>query len=156
MFTSRFSTTNGVAGPRIAVALTLAAAMATLGVVAAASPAQAAPSKNGEFTLTCDNGQTYTAVSPPGNGNFTPALATDGTRFVPVAFGESTYEFTEDGVVIDSGTEPASAKGSSASNPRATSECTFASTFSYTENGKVYVGTFSGSATVMITGRAKA
>lgn len=83
-------------------------------------------------------------------------MATDGTRLIPVAFGESTFEFTEDGVVIDSGTEPASSKGSAASNPRATSECTFAATFSYTDNGKEYVGTFSGSATVMIVAQAKA
>lgn len=155
MFTSRNSTTSGVTGPRIAVTVALTFAMAALGAMGAAAPANAAPSKNGEFTLTCDNGKSYTVVSPPGNGNFTPAMATDGTRFIPVAFGESTFEFTEDGVVIDSGTEPGSVKGNAARNPRATSECAFSSTFSYTENGKVYVGSFSGSVTAMIVGRAK-
>lgn len=156
MFTSRTATTRGIAGPRIALAVTLAGATAALGIVGAAGPASAAPSKNGEFTLTCDNGQSYTAVTPPGNGNFTPALATDGSRLIPVAFGESTFEFTEDGVVIESGTEPGSSKGSEAKNPRPTSECTFASTFSFTEDGHVYVGTFSGSVTAMIVGRSQA
>jgi hypothetical protein len=155
MFTSRTSTTNSVAGPRIVIAVALTLAMAALSAVTAAAPASAAPSKNGEFTLTCDNGKSYTAVTPPGNGNFTPAMATDGTRFIPVAFGESTFEFTEDGVVIDSGTEPGSVKGNAARSQLATSECTFSSTFSYTENGKVYVGTFSGSVTAVLVGRTQ-
>jgi hypothetical protein len=148
MFTSPTATTRRIAGRRIAVALTLATATAALGVVAAAGPANAAPSKNGEFTLVCDNGTSYTAVTPPGNGNFTPAMATDGTRFVPVAFGESTFELTEDGIVIESGTEPGSAKGNVAKNPNPTSECTFG----FTENGKEYVGTFSGSVTAVLVG----
>lgn len=156
MFTSRNSTTNSVASSRIAAAAALTISMAVVGALAAAAPAHAAPSKNGEFTLTCDNGTSYTAVTPPGNGNFTPAIATDGTRFIPVAFGESSFELTENGVVIDSGTEPGSAKGNAARNPNPTSECTFASTFSFNENGKEYVGTFSGSVTAVIVGPSQA
>jgi hypothetical protein len=150
MFTFNASPTRRVARGRMAAAVSMAGAIAAVGVVATAAPAHAAPTKNGEFTLTCDNGESYTAVTPPGEGAFTPAMATDGTRLVPVAFGESTFELTENGVVIESGTEPGSAKGSAAKSPRPTSECTFSSTFSFTEGGNEYVGTFAGSVTAMI------
>ncbi len=125
-----------------------------LGTVIAA-PANAAPSKNGELTLECDNGKSYTIVSPPGNGEFTPALATDGTVLIPFAFGEGTFTLTKDGIVVESGTQPATAKVPATRNPLPTSVCTYQGITSFTEDGSLFEATFSGSATAILVGRSR-
>jgi hypothetical protein len=88
------------------------------------TPAHADPSGAPEaipLTVTCDNGVVYDVVSN-GNGSWTPAHDLDSTStLVPVAFGESTFTVTDaSGTVLDTETQPASSKGQSGSQARAT------------------------------------
>ena len=80
----------------------------------AALPASAAPARAGAVTVQCGATTYQTWVN--GNGQFTPAhdLASTST-LIPLAFGPTTFTVTDpNGVVVDSGTDPAAAKGSSA------------------------------------------
>src|SRR6478752_5199386 len=144
--------------PRSSRRVAGAAAVITLGLGAVgtvvAGPASAAP-KGDPFTITCDNGTTYSAVSPPGNGNFTPALAANGARLIPVAFGETTFVLTQNGVVIESDTQAPIAKGSSARNPNATVSCSFSGSQTFVEDGDTFVGTFSGTVQGFVAGHVK-
>ena len=134
--------------------IAVSAAVAIGGGVAMASPASAAPkSQGGYLTVTCDNGKTYDAVSPPANADFTPAIATDGTVLVPMAFGEVTQVLTKDGETIQSDTAEPVTRGATFRNPRATTECAFIGGGSFTDGGSVYVITFSGTATVLLAGQ---
>ena len=107
----------------------IASALA-LGATAAgfAGPAGADPNSD-VIALVCDNGQSY-EVAVAGGGDFTPAhdLASTG-MLVPVAFGEFTGTITgPDGVVIETFTEPAYAKGQSGKN-KSLVTCTFSFEF---------------------------
>jgi len=111
----------------------LATVALTAGLAVTAAPAAADPTgaKNSTpVSVTCDNGQTYETVAN-GGGQFTPAHDLNSTSMlVPVAFGPTTFTATDpDGNVVDSGTDPAVAKGSSAQNPGADMECSFVVTF---------------------------
>jgi hypothetical protein len=80
----------------------------------AALPASAAPARAGAVTVQCGATTYQTWVN--GNGQFTPAhdLASTST-LIPLAFGPITFTVTDpNGVVVESGTDPAAAKGSSA------------------------------------------
>lgn len=87
-------------------------------------PASAAPARAGAVTVQCGS-TTYHAWAN-GNGQFTPAHDTASTStLVPLAFGPSTFTVTDPtGVVVDSGTDPGGAKGSSA-NAAGAQWCTF-------------------------------
>jgi hypothetical protein len=101
-----------------------------------------------EIPLECDNGESY-VVNANGNGEFTPGRVADGTAvFVPVGFGPFTFTVTDaQGNVVESGTEPASAKGQSAKGVKDAVTCTF--TFGGTEDGFTFEG--SGSVVARIT-----
>ena len=76
--------------------------------------ASAAPARAGAVTVQCGAMTYQTWVN--GNGQFSPAhdLASTST-LVPLAFGPTTFTLTDpNGVVVESGTDPAVAKGSSA------------------------------------------
>jgi hypothetical protein len=110
----------------------LATVALTAGLAVTAAPASADPTgaKNSTpVSITCD-GQAYETVAN-GNGQFSPAHDLNSTSMlIPVAFGPTTFTVTDpDGNVVDSGTEPAEAKGSSAQNPGADMECSFLLTF---------------------------
>jgi hypothetical protein len=109
--------------------LTGAGAAAVLGLSVWA-PAQADPihaSNALPIQITCDNQQTYDAVSN-GNGNWTPAHDLNSTAtLIPVAFGEQTVSvYDPDGNPVDQEILPAGAKtGASAHNKNATRNCSF-------------------------------
>ena len=102
---------------------TLGMASTLLGGGAGADP------KADVFPLVCDNGHTYQA-SANGNGEFTPAHDNGGTAvFVPVSFGPFTGTIRNaQGQVVDTFTEPASAKGQSAKGLKDPVTCTFSFT----------------------------
>jgi hypothetical protein len=98
--------------PTTRILLTSAAALPLLAI--AALPASAAPARAGAVTVQC--GATTYQTWSNGNGQFTPVhdLASTST-LIPLAFGPTTFTVTDpNGVVVDSGTDPAAAKGSSA------------------------------------------
>ncbi len=127
--------------------------VAVLAVVAATAPAGADPVNAPEATrvpITCDNGHTYDAVVN-GNGDFTPAHDVNSNAIlVPLSFGEFNGTVTDaDGNVVDSFTDPASAKGKASKKQRKTqTTCsyTFGETFEDPELGTL---TFSGTGTVV-------
>ena len=111
----------------------LATVALTAGFAVTPAPVSADPvgAKNSTpVSVTCDNGQTYETVAN-GNGQFSPAHDLHSTSvLIPVAFGPTTFTVTDpDGNVVDQGTDPAEAKGSSAQNPGADMECTFVVSF---------------------------
>ena len=110
--------------------------------------AAGADPKGDVIPLECDNGQSY-VVNTNGNGEFTPGLVADGTAvLVPVEFGPFSYTVTDgEGNVVESGSEPASAKGRSAKGVKDAVTCTFE--FSGTEDGFTFEG--SGSVVARIT-----
>jgi hypothetical protein len=69
---------------RTRLALAGAAAAATAAVAIAAPSANAAPTRGGEFTVTCPGEDPFTVVVP-GSGPFTPAFI-EGTRRVIVVY----------------------------------------------------------------------
>jgi hypothetical protein len=117
-------------GLRIAGGL-VALGMASTLVVGAAG----ADPKGGEaIPLECDNGQSY-VVYVNGNGEFTPGHVADGTAvLVPVAFGQFTGTVRDpSGAVVDTFSEPGSAKGQSARGVKDPVTCTFS--FSFVSDG---------------------
>ena len=103
--------------------LTMAASFAGAGAAAAD------PTKAQTLTLVCDNGSTYTVVVNS-SGEWSPAHDVNGTSMlVPVSFGALHGTVTDaNGNVVDEFTDPASVKGRSGSQQRATSaSCTFTS-----------------------------
>ena len=77
----------------IAVVVGLSGATVLLG----ATGAEAAPKKGLTFEITCPGLETFTIVTPPGNGAFTPAFGSNRV-FIPYDV-EGTV--TVDGVVVD-------------------------------------------------------
>ena len=104
--------------------LTVAAALTLPLAAFAVAPASAAPARAGLVTVQC--GATLYQTWVNGNGSFTPAHDLGSTStLVPLAFGPSTFTVTDPhGVVVDSGTDPGSAKGQSA-NAAGAQWCTF-------------------------------
>lgn len=97
-----------------------ASSLVTVGLVAgtfvfplALTDAALADPSGDTFTLVC-NGTSYQVATPPGNGDFTPALDLGSNRvFIPHAFGAFTGTIRDaSGAVVDSFTEPAGAQGS--------------------------------------------
>ncbi len=139
------------------------AGMLTAGLLLAAPAGTALADPKGEtFQLVCENGKTYTVVTPPGNGNWTPAHDVNSNKvLVPVQFGAFTGTVFLDGVEQFSFTEEGGeTKGSGKQRNRTT--CTF--TFEYVltpeeaaEEGLTEEGTYSfsgsGSVVVQIKGR---
>jgi len=107
---------------RSTLVLAVLAPLATTALIV--TPAHADPAgAPGAFplTVTCDDGGVYHVVSN-GNGSWTPAHDLDSTStLVAVAFGETTFTVTDaNGTVLDSETQPASTKGASGNQQRAT------------------------------------
>jgi hypothetical protein len=111
--------------------------------------AAAADPHGQEILIACDNGVTYHA-SINGNGAWSPAhdLAST-TILIPIVIGEFHGTLTDaSGTVIDEFTDPATTKGSSGNQARATTtSCTFTidDTFEDPDLGTV---TFHGEGTV--------
>lgn len=99
---------------RSPVRLTIAAALTVPFAAIASLPAAAAPARAGLVTVQCGSTTYQTWVN--GNGAFTPAHDLGSTStLIPLAFGPTTFTLTDpSGVVVESGTDPAAAKGSSA------------------------------------------
>lgn len=89
--------------------------------------------------VACDNGHTYNVVAN-GNGQFTPAHDLDSNAvLIPVAFGETTFTVTDSsGTVVATETQPPVSKGSSASNPAATTSCSFSGSAVDPETGDTF------------------
>ena len=109
---------------RSSVRVTTAALLTLPFVAVAVAPATAAPARAGLVTVQC--GPTLYQTWVNGNGSFTPAHDLGNTStLVPLAFGPSTFTVTDPhGVVVDSGTDPGSAKGQSA-NAAGAQWCTY-------------------------------
>lgn len=119
-----------------------------------ATPAHADPAGAKDalpLTVTCDNGRVYDVVSN-GNGSWTPAhdLASSST-LVPLAFGETTFTITDaNGTVLDSETQPASTKGQSGTQVRATAtSCSYTGSATDPESGTTF--TLSGTVDAFVT-----
>ena len=103
--------------------------LCALGMASALAGATAAGAdpKNGELIpVVCDNGHRY-QVAVNGNGEFTPAHDADSTAMlVPVSFGPFTGTIRNaQGQVVDSFTEPGSAKGQAAKGLTDPVQCTY-------------------------------
>lgn len=111
--------------------LKITAGLFALGTASAllSGGAGADPQTGFTFPLVCDNGQTYDVTSN-GNGEFTPAHDIESTTvFVPVAFGPFTGTVRNaQNQVVDSFTDPASAKGQSARGLADPVTCTYSFT----------------------------
>jgi hypothetical protein len=109
--------------------MTGAAAAAVLGLGLWA-PAHADPihAKSAlPLQISCDNGQTYSAVAN-GSGAWTPAHDLSSSAvLVPVSFGPITFTVTDsEGNILDQETSPSTAKpGAAAHNKNATTSCDF-------------------------------
>lgn len=130
----------------------LVAASAALVVTGLAAPASAAEKET--FQLTCDNGFDGTVVGT-GRGQWTPALAADGTVFVPIAFGTFSATAYEPGTtnVIDSFSDEGSVAKKAQQSGRDVTECIFsASQYNvYDEElGQLIDVTFSGEVTATV------
>jgi len=130
----------------------LVAASAVVLVAGLAAPASAAEKET--FQLTCDNGFDGTVVGT-GNGQWTPAIAEDGTVFVPIAFGAfsaTAYEPGTNNVIVSFSDDSVVAKKAQ-QRGRAVTECTFSSS-QYNvydeELGQVIDLTFSGEVTATV------
>ena len=100
-------------------------------LVAAPAGTAVADPKGETFELMCANGKTYTVVTPPGNGDWTPAHdVNSNTVLVPVAFGEFTGTISQGGKEIVTFTEEGETKGSG--KQRNTTSCSYAFTESFT------------------------
>jgi hypothetical protein len=104
----------------------LVAASAVVLVAGLAAPASAAEKET--FQLTCDNGFDGTVVGT-GHGQWTPAIAEDGTVFVPIAFGAFSATAYEPGTnnVIDSFSDDSVVAKKAHQNGRDATDCTFSS-----------------------------
>ena len=107
---------------------------------AIAAPANA---RNAQpLSLSCDNGQTYSAVTNSGNSNantFSPAHDLNSTSvLVPTSFGEFTFTLTNaSGQIVQEFTQPASSKGNAQARGYTPVHCTFtfSQTFTVTQAG---------------------
>ena len=140
------------------------AGLLTIGMLVAAPAGTAVADPKGEtFRLVCGNGKTYTVVTPPGNGNWTPAHdVNSNTVLVPVAFGEFTGTVFLNGQELFSFTEAGETKGSG--KQRKVTTCTFTFEDVLTaeeaaEEGLTEPGTYSfrgsGTVVVQIKGRGR-
>jgi hypothetical protein len=85
--------------------LIVATTVATSLCLAAPSAADAAPNNGFQAILTCDNGQTVTAVNPPGHGHWTPGIIVGaGGVLKPVAFSTTNTVYNPDGSIASSDT----------------------------------------------------
>ena len=112
------------------------AGMLTAGLLVAAPAGTAVADPKGEtFQLVCGNGKTYEVVTPPGNGDFTPAHdVNSNTVLVPVEFGAFTGTIFQDGVELFSFTEGERlTKGSGKQRNTTTCSFSFRETFTVTE-----------------------
>jgi hypothetical protein len=102
-------------------------------VTAGASTASADPTGQ-TATIVCDNGVTYTAVVFS-SGAWSPALDTaSNSVLIPVSFGVATFVVRDaDGNVIDSGSDPAGAKGHAAPPLSTRTSCTYTITRTVTD-----------------------
>jgi hypothetical protein len=117
--------------------LTMAASLAGAGAAAAD------PTKAQTLTLVCDNGHTYTVVVNS-SGAWSPAHDVNSTStLIPLSFGETTGTVTDaNGNLVDSFSDPATAKGSAGSHDRTTTtSCTYTSddTFVSPDLGPLHV-----------------
>ncbi len=126
----------------------------------------AADPKSGEtFQVACSNGATYSVVTPPANGSFTPAFdVNSNTVLIPVVFdGFTGTVFNEKGEVVGGFTDPTvEVKGSGKQRNLTRCEATFEGTFTLTaeeavEEGLPGAGTYtfigSGEVLAQIRGR---
>jgi hypothetical protein len=113
----------------------MATAAIVLGLLGVAmAPAYADPTNTpnaGSFTITCDDGTTYTVVAVPAQGQWPPALVTTSNQvLIPFSFEETFTNLTTGEVLFQEtrSKEPAEAT--------ATTTCTFGETF--TEDGQTF------------------
>jgi hypothetical protein len=116
--------------PIFIVAATAAVAL----TLAAPTVANAAPQNGFLVTFTCDNGQTVTAVNPPGHAPWTPGIVVGaGGVLKPVAFSGSNTVYNPDGSVAS--VDPfsgAQANGAvQQNNPQTMVNCFNSSTYTF-------------------------
>jgi hypothetical protein len=123
-------------------AATTAMLLALLGVLAAPASADPTNAPNIEpFQITC-GGTTYTVVSVPGRGAWTPALVTDSNQvFIPFSFDITITDLTTG--------EVSTIDVSRKSGNLATQSCSFTLTTTDTDTG--HLVTVAGDVEVLLT-----
>jgi hypothetical protein len=133
--------------------LMLAATFSALVGTASADPSNAPNSL--PVMITCNNGQTYEAVTNGGGNaprqNFAPAHDLNSTSvLVPISFGESTFSSYLNGVLVDQETQPPAAKGNARVPANTTAlSCDYSFAGSGTDPNTGDVFSFTGSGTVV-------
>ncbi len=122
---------------RIATVLVVAGMLTAALAVPASADHRGEPHGRQPFAVTCD-GQDY--IVRAGAGNWSAAIADDGTVFLPVAF---SFTVTMNGDVIES--ESLTKQGPKNAT---TVTCTFSEEFTDPETGDTFV--FSGTAVVVV------